>query len=124
MSESVLYRFTAYLMKAIKNERIRYCDKLKTMANSEVILDEEMLDISAYEQKYFQRLDQAEFLFEDEKLASVIANLSSKDKDILRWKFILGLRHKDMAVRLGISKAAMDKQYQRLLERIRKELMK
>ena len=92
MSESVLYRFTAYLMKAIKNERIRYCNKLDKVANSEVILDEELLDVSAYEQKYFQQLDQAEFLFEDEKL--------------------------------GISKAAMDKQYQRLLERIRKELMK
>lgn len=124
MNESVQYRFTAYLMKSIKNERTRYCEKQEERTSLEVVFEEERLDLAGYEQDFIHSSSDTDFMFENEQLAEIVSRLKEKDQTILRWKFVFRLKHNEMAARLGISKEAMDKRYQRLINKIREEMMK
>lgn len=124
MNESVQYRFTAYLMTSIKNERTRYCRKLDERTSHELLLDEGKQEQIPYEEDFLHTANEYEFIFENDKLSVIMESLKQQDQQILKWKFIFRLRHSEIAQRLGISKSAMDKRYQRLINKIREELMK
>lgn len=124
MNESVQYRFTAYLMTSIKNERARYCRKVEERTSHELQYDESKQELAAYEPDFLHTTNEYDFIFENDKLSVIVDSLKQQDQQILKWKFILHLRHSEIAQRLGISKPAMDKRYQRLINKIREELMK
>ncbi|MBE6774359.1 MAG: sigma-70 family RNA polymerase sigma factor [Ruminococcaceae bacterium] len=124
MNESVQYRFTAYLMTSIKNERARYCKKLDERTIHELQYDDSKQEAVTYEQEFLHTANEYEFIFENDKLSVIVDSLKQQEQQILKWKFILRLRHSEIAKRLGISKPAMDKRYQRLINKIREELMK
>lgn len=124
MNETVQYRFTAYLMTSIKNERIRYCKKLDERMRYELQFDENNQEAISYEQEFLHIANEYDFVFENDNLSVIMESLKPQERQILKWKFVLRLRHSEIAQRLGISKPALDKRYQRLINKIREEFMK
>ena len=119
--ETCQYRFTAYLMSSIKHERMRYCERWIRQTNREVLLDEPDFEKLSYEQDLLHNVNRYSMEFENEQLGQALTKLSEQEQRFLSWKFILQLKHSEIAGRLGISKAAADKRYQRILQKLRKE---
>ena len=115
------YRFTAYLMAAVKHERMRYCLNRERQSNREVLLEETDFERLSYEQDLLHNIEHYTLDFENELLGQAMACLTEQERKFLTWKFILQLKHAEIAKQFGISKAAADKRYQRILRKLRKE---
>ena len=124
--ESCKYRFTAYLMISIRRDRMTYCNKLRNKQFSEVMLDSFDYTPKTTGQEYRHNFDEPksvlDLYFEDESLSRAIMALSEIELTVLTLKFIHDLPHRKIAARLNLSKGAIDKHYQRITSKLRKEL--
>ena len=126
--DSCQYRFTAYLMTALKHERMKYRDKIQNEQDNRILfdtLDEEFGSKLCYRQNYLHNFEAPKTIFDldinnDILLQSLYA-LPELEAQILTLKFIENLHHHEIAVRVNLTKAAVDKRYQRILEKIRRE---
>jgi len=121
--ESCKYRFTAYLMISLKRDRITYCNKLRSKQYSEVLFDMFDYTLGTLDKEYIH-IDEPESIldvcFDDRSVSDVIKNLSELELKILTLKFIEDLPHRRIAARINLTKAAVDKYYQRIVSKIRK----
>ena len=64
-----------------------------------------------------------ESFFEDEKLYSIVSNLTQRQKDIIHALFIENQTESEVAERLGVTKQAVNKVKNQTLKKIKREYM-
>ena len=114
------YRFTAYLITAVKHERMRYYRRRERLHVNELLLEEPDFERFSYEPDFLHNINGQALECEDEQLERVLSQLPQQDRIFLSWKFVFQLKHAEIAQQLGISKIAADKRYQRILEKLRR----
>lgn len=136
-TDSVQNRFTAYLVTAITNQRIRYMDQRKRVRDYETIsedtLEKKYID---FELQYHEYLgEKTTFIMEDwrrfrdfidmmesEKLADVIGQLKEREKTLLFARALGELSFKELGEELGLKPKQAEMAYFYVLRKIRKKL--
>ena len=120
------YRFTAYLMSAIKHTRMKYREKLYKDQNSKILfdnMDHEFGAILCYQQTFSYTADVAKSILNlklnNIQLEEILHTLSETELQILTLKFIENLPHHEIAYKLSLTKTAVDKRYQRIIIKLR-----
>ena len=136
-TDSVQNRFTAYLVTAITNQRIRYMDQRKRVRDYETIsedtLEKKYID---FELQYHEYLgEKTTFIMEDwrrfrdfidmmesEKLADVIDQLKEREKTLLFARALGELSFQELGDELGLKPKQAEMAYFYVLRKIRKKL--
>lgn len=136
-TDSVQNRFTAYLVTAITNQRIRYMDQRKRVRDYETIsedtLEKKYID---FELQYHEYLgEKTTFIMEDwrrfrdfidmmesEKLADVIGQLKEREKTLLFARALGELSFQELSEELGLKPKQAEMAYFYVLRKIRKKL--
>jgi len=120
--------FTAYVEKALSRCRVKYLYKKYEYENEFLFLDKVEWD------KFVDETDIVPFSFdeineesiinsiENDNLLISILKLNEKERKILNLHAVYKMKHLEIADILGMSKNAVEKNYQRAIEKIRKEM--
>lgn len=120
--------FTAYLTKALINNRIHYINrkaKLDMVDLYDEFPDETMmqmaekdLTVEMYEQEYADEMD----TIGDLTLLYALRALSEKDRTIIRLHVIYGYSYREVANMLGMTPTSVSTRYSRAIAQIRQRM--
>jgi RNA polymerase sigma factor (sigma-70 family) len=126
--ESVHNRFTAYVVTALRNQKVKYLTRKSRYEKKTVSLDE-MLAMPATDHALIASDDGiARILDSEDTLESVICNdalligilkLSDRERRILNLRMLQKMRHAEIADLLGLNVKTVEKAYERLIKKLR-----
>ena len=134
--DEVHYRFTAYVVTAIRRSKMRYLVKKRkheSLLSLDQLLEENgdqvQLDVDAFAdgtysaefQEIFETGVLEEIIGNDSLLAAVL-KLSDRERKILNLRLLQNMKHEEIGDLLGIKKATAEKCYQRALAKLRNYL--
>ena len=113
-------QFTAYMQKVVYHAKVDYIRRRKAQfPNNEVISAEE--SEPSYEQD-FRTISEADFDFEEQRLADSFASLPLMRRQILKLLFVQGLTAMEVAEELGCSLDYVYSSKRRALRKLRDQL--
>jgi RNA polymerase sigma factor (sigma-70 family) len=126
--ENIHNRFTAYVVTALRNQKMQYMMKQSRYERQTVSLDEmlEMPEIPAALMAPFD--DMVNMLDNDSALESIICNdtlltgilkLSDRERRILNLRMLHKMKHAEIADLLGLNLKTVEKAYERLIKKLR-----
>lgn len=121
-------QFTAYVERALRNNRISYYRKYKSYLNSELSIgSEDELNLHIHD-----TVDMTDLInsnsplhpdsLRDEGLAEELRNISERDLSIIRLRIQYGCSYKVIGARLGMTEEAVRVRYFRAINKIREHL--
>lgn len=116
-------QFTAYVERALKNNRISYYRKNKERAHTELLFSSEDtlgLHIGPDHDIFRQPLHPDDI--QHDGLAKELSNISEKDLSIIRCRIIYAYTYKHIASLLGMKEEAVRVRYFRSIQKIRDNL--
>ena len=132
--DEVHYRFTAYVVTAIRRSKMRYLvkkrkyesvllslDQLLEDSGDWIQLDADSMADSTYStdfQEIFETGALEEIIGNDALLAAVL-KLCDRERKILNLRLLQDMKHEEIGDLLGIKKATAEKCYQRALAKLR-----
>lgn len=117
--------FTAYVERALSNNRISYYRKQQARIKNEVRFtsDEELAVLAGSTSSVLNPISAAEFLspetIQHDELAEELRNISEKDMRIIRMRIGFGFTYKRIAAILGMKEETIRVRYFRTLQKIR-----
>ena len=117
--------FTAYVERALRNNRVSYYRKQRNLINNEVRFgSEDELAVLAGSKPYFANPDSntgqlSPETVQHDGLANELRNISEKDMSIIRMRIGFGFTYKRIAAILGMKEEAVRVRYFRALQKIR-----
>ncbi len=112
-------QFTAYVNKALKNNRINYHNK-QISKQKDLILYASEEEIPIHIQKEEPNNTDTLSEFRNRKLLSALNHLSENDLTIIRLRAINGYSYKEISTLLGISVDTANVRYFRAITKLRK----
>ena len=106
-----------------------YCNKKKKKEATEITFD--TLDYSfstylynkhTYTPNFVEAKSVLDLYFENEAIIPMMKTLTAPELRLLTLKFVEGLRHKEIAIRTNTTKAAVDRECQKIMTKLKKEL--
>ncbi len=126
-------RFTAYLLKAVERQKVKYMQKKLNMQNHEVYLDENTYISLVNEGVEREEPNGTLLTFSDlpddrmfidmltsDKVLSTYLRLSEKEKSILFLKVFKELKFSEIAVELDLNTDVVKTTYYRIIKKFRK----
>lgn len=135
LTDSVQNRFTAYLVAAVTNKRIRYMEKRKK--NKEIIqtdlLENSHLDFELQYHEYigekmefihqdWEKFDELLTLLENEKLWKALERLKERDRRILFARVFAEFTFEELGERFDMKPKQAEMAYYYVIRKLRKEL--
>lgn len=135
--DSVQNRFSAYLVSAITNKRIRYMEKRKRLQGLESIqielLEKNYLDFDMQYHDYigdqtsfvfrdWERFEELLVLLESETLLKAIDRLKNRDRRILFARVFGELTFVELGEKFGMKPKQAEMAYYYVIRKLRKEL--
>lgn len=135
--DSVQNRFSAYLVAAITNKRIRYMEKRKRLQGLESIqielLEKNYLDFDMQYHDYigdqtsfvfrdWERFEELLVLLESETLLKAIDRLKNRDRRILFARVLGELTFVELGEKFGMKPKQAEMAYYYVIRKLRKEL--
>ncbi len=114
-------QFTAYVEKALKNNRISYHRKQQAKQNDLLLYASEE-DIPVHIQEAVSDHDSDISEIHNQVLLGALHLLSEKDLTIIRLRVIYGYPYKTISDILGITTEAAESRYRRAIARLRERL--
>jgi len=120
--------FTAYVEKAIWRTKAKYLYKKYEYEREMLLLDklewDKFVDTTELVPFSFDEIDEESIInsIENDNLLISILKLSEKERKILNLHAVYKMKHIEIADTLGLSKTAVEKKYQRTIEKIRKDM--
>lgn len=136
-TESVQNRFTAYLVTAITNKRIRYMARKRCLQNLEAIqgelLEKKYLDFDTQYHDYireqtgfimedWERFQELLVLLESEKLIKAVRRLKERDRKLLFARVFGELSFTELGEKFGMKPKQAEMAYYYVIRKLRKEL--
>ena len=136
-ADTVQNRFTAYLVVAVMNRRIRYMEKKRCLQDRELELQEmldknytdfdtqyhtylkEKLELAARE---WDKIHELLLLIESERLIKLVGKLKDQERKILFAKVFGELTFEELGKRFGCTPKQAEMSYYYILRKLRKEL--
>lgn len=118
-------KFLSYFSKVLFFEAQRFDKKIRTTHLLPLLSKDEDKNISInihpiYTEDENNKSFKLEDCFEDERLYNIISALSDNNKKILYWLYIKELDEAEVAEKLGVTKQAVNKRKNNLLNKIKK----
>lgn len=135
--DSVQNRFSAYLVAAVTNKRIRYMEKRKRLQKSEFVqielLEKNYLDFdiqyhdyigeqTAFVLQNWERFKEVLVLLESDKLLKAVNRLKDRDRKILFAKVFGELTFEELGEKFGMKPKQAEMAYYYVIRKLRKEL--
>lgn len=135
-SDTVQNRFTAYLMAAVMNKRIRYMEKKMRLQDRELelpdMLDKNYADFDAQYHTYlsekselaakeWDKIQELLLLMESEWLIKLVGKLKDRERKLLFARVFGELTFEELGKRFGCTKKQAEMSYY-ILRKLRKEL--
>lgn len=126
--DKLMNQFTAYVKRALKNNRVTYFRKHKAMIKNEIRFssEDQLVYIAGYNTGMFTTDVDSNELTPDviyhEGLADELRNISEKDMNIIRMRIGLGYTYKSIAAILGMTEEAVRVRYFRAIQKIQTNL--
>lgn len=135
LTDSVQNRFTAYLVAAVTNKRIRYMEKKKK--NQEIIqtdlLENSYLDFEFQYHEYigekmefihqdWEKFDELLTLLENEKLWKALEQLKERERRILFARVFAEFTFEELGERFDMKPKQAEMAYYYVIRKLRKEL--
>lgn len=120
--------FTAYVEKSLSRCKIKYLSKKYEYEKEFLYLDEVEWDKFVDETNIvpfsFDEMDEESIInsIENDNLFISILKLNEKERKILNLHAVYKMKHREIADILGMSKNAVEKNYQRTIEKIRNDM--
>jgi len=120
--------FTAYVEKAIWRTKAKYLYKKYEYEREMLLLDklewDKFVDTTELVPFSFDEIDEESIInsIENDNLLISILKLSEKERKILNLHAVYKMKHMEIADTLGMSESAVQKNYQKNIEKIRKEM--
>lgn len=136
-NDSVQNRFTAYLVAAVTNKRIRYMEKRKRQQDFEFAqMDLLEKNYSDFEMQYhdyigeqtafvlqdWERFEELLVLLESEKLLKAIDRLKDRDRKLLFARVFGELTFAELGEKFGMKPKQAEMAYYYVIRKLRKEL--
>lgn len=121
-------QFTAYVERALRNNRISYYRKYKAILKNELCFssEDQLSHISGSSACIFSpEIDSMELSpdsVQNGGLADELRNLSEKDMSIIRMRIGFGFTYKSIAATLGMTEEAVRVRYFRAIRKIQNNL--
>lgn len=122
------YRFTAYVIKALDNARIRYLkkesqDRLQLVSLEEMIEAGEELSSSVdFDTAAFSRVEDITELIENDALCLAILELTAKERQILSLHIIYKVPFTEIAEAMNMNYKTVYSKYANAIKKIEKKL--
>jgi len=113
-------RFTAYMQKVVYHAKVDYIRRRKAQRSSSEVVPAEATALS-YEQDFHSAAD-ADFDFEEQRLADSFAALPLMRRQILKLLFVQGLTAMEVAEELGCSLDYVYTNKRRALQKLREQM--
>ena len=120
--------FTSYVEKAIWRAKTRYLHQKYEYEKEMILLDKLEWDKFADKAELvpfsFEEVNEESIInsIENDSLLIAILKLSEQERKILNLHAVYKMKHIEIADTLGLSKTAVEKKYQRTIEKIRKDM--
>ena len=109
-------QFTAYVMRAIRNKRIRYITRMQKIINCEC-------NITGLEPYIFDRHDSIQTVIAVEVLRQALETLQEKERQVILARVVEEKCVGEIAAQLGISYRAVTSYYYRGMKKLRDILL-
>lgn len=136
-NDSVQNRFTAYLVAAVTNKRIRYMEKRKRQQNFEFaqmdLLEKNYSDFemqyhdyigeqTAFALQEWERFEELLMFLENEKLLKAMNRLKDRERRLLFARVFGELTYAELGERFGMKPRQAEMAYYYVIRKLRKEL--
>jgi len=137
LNDSVQNRFTAYLVTAVTNKRIRYMEKRKRQQELEFVqmdlLERNYLDFDVQYHDYigeqttfvlqeWERFEELLVLLESEKLLKTINRLKERDRKLLFARIFGELTFEELGEKFDMKPKQAEMSYYYVIRKLRKEM--
>mgnify|MGYP003301981044 CR=1 FL=1 len=137
LNDSVQNRFTAYLVTAVTNRRIRYMEKRKRQQELEFVqmdlLERNYLDFDMQYHDYigeqatfvlqeWERVEELLVLLESEKLIKAVNRLKERERKILFARVFGELSFEELGEKFDMKPKQVEMAYYYVVRKLRKEL--
>ena len=120
--------FTAYVEKSLSRCKTKYLSKKYEYEKELLFLDavewDKFVDETNIVPFSFDEMDEESIInsIENDNLLISILKLNEKERKILNLHAVYKMKHREIADTLGMTKNAVEKNYQRTIEKIRNEM--
>ncbi len=136
-ADTVQNRFTAYLVAAVMNKRIRYLEKKMRLQDRELelpdMLDKNYADFDAQYHTYlsekselaakeWDNIQELLLLIESERLIKLVGKLKDRERKILFARVFGELTFEELGMRFGGTPKQVEMSYYYILRKLRKEV--
>ena len=136
-TDTVQNRFTAYLLTAVMNKRIRYMEKKIRLQDRELgvqdMLDKNYTDFDAQYHTYlseksemaakeWDKIQELLLLIESERLVKLVSRLKDQERKLLFARVFGELAFEELGKRFGCTPKQAEMSYYYILRKLRKEL--
>ena len=137
LNDSVQNRFTAYLVAAVTNKRIRYMEKRKRQQELEFVrmdlLEKNYMDFdmqyhdyigeqTAFVLQEWERFEELMVLLESEKLIKAVNRLKEREREILSARVFGELTFEELGEKFDMKPKQAEMAYYYAVRKLRKEL--
>lgn len=136
-ADTIQNRFTAYLVAAVLNKRIRYMEKKIRLQDRELelpdMVDKNYTDFDAQYHTYlsekselaakeWDKIQELLLLIESERLIKLVSKLKDRERKLLFARVFGELTFEELGKRFGCSPKQAEMSYYYILRKLRKEL--
>lgn len=120
--------FTAYVEKSLSRCKMKYLSKKYEYEKEFLFLDkvewDKFVDETNIVPFSFDEMDEESIInsIENDNLLISILKLNEKERKILNLHAVYKMKHREIADTLGMTKNAVEKNYQRTIEKIRNDM--